>query len=191
MAFTPALLTELEAVNSMLLSIGQSPVNTLESGTIVDVEIAKQALLDASRQVQEEGYEFNTDDAWVLTPDVNKNILISPEVLAVDPCNRYLRYVERVDPADSQRKLYDKDNHTFQIEEPVEVDITWFYAFDALPQPARNYISKVAGRKFQEGSVASQIVYSFNREDEELAKAQLNKRSNRNRDLNLLKPSRR
>ena len=43
--------TELEAVNIMLSSIGEAPVNSLSSG-LVDAELAQTTLHNVSREVQ-------------------------------------------------------------------------------------------------------------------------------------------
>ena len=52
--------TELEAVNIMLSSIGEAPVNSLSSG-LVDAELAQTTLHNVSREVQAAGWSFNTE----------------------------------------------------------------------------------------------------------------------------------
>src|SRR3546814_20980574 len=64
-------MTELEAVNEMLMSIGQAPVNTLNATGISDVNIARAELVKVSRRVQARGWNFNTDDAYKLSPDAD------------------------------------------------------------------------------------------------------------------------
>ena len=54
--------TELDAVNAMLLSIGQAPVSTLSVTGLKDVSFAQYILHSVSREVQLKGWEFNTDD---------------------------------------------------------------------------------------------------------------------------------
>ena len=61
--------TELEAINTMLSTIGESPVNTVEDTGNVDVVIARQILQTASREVQARGWHFNTEINYTITPD--------------------------------------------------------------------------------------------------------------------------
>mgnify|MGYP001400660828 CR=1 FL=1 len=52
--------TKLEAVNLMLSTIGEAPVNSLTSG-LVDAELAETILASVSKAVQSEGWNFNTE----------------------------------------------------------------------------------------------------------------------------------
>ena len=52
-------LTELDAINLMLSSIGSDPVSDLDE-TDVDVANAKRILEDTSRNIQRQGWDFNT-----------------------------------------------------------------------------------------------------------------------------------
>ncbi|MGN6422700.1 MAG: hypothetical protein ACTHLA_05260 [Asticcacaulis sp.] len=54
--------TELEAVNEMLMSIGQAPVNSLTTA-VGDVNIAHAILGVETRYVVLFGFTFNTDEA--------------------------------------------------------------------------------------------------------------------------------
>jgi len=58
--------TELEAVNVMLGTIGEQPVNSLDISTISEVSIASNILFDISREVQTRGYSWNTDTEYPL-----------------------------------------------------------------------------------------------------------------------------
>ena len=49
--------TKLEAVNIMLSTIGENPVNSLTSG-LVDAELAETILGSVSKAVQSEGWNF-------------------------------------------------------------------------------------------------------------------------------------
>lgn len=58
MATSPT--TVLEAVNTMLSSIGEAPVNSLASG-FEDAELAESIINNVNREVQSKGFVFNTD----------------------------------------------------------------------------------------------------------------------------------
>ena len=57
--------TELEAVNIMLSTIGEAPVNNLDSG-LVDAETAETILKNVSRDVQSHGWNFNSEPDYTL-----------------------------------------------------------------------------------------------------------------------------
>lgn len=59
-------MAELEAVNEMLMSIGQAPVNTLAVTAIKDVSIARARLTSMTRRVLSRGFNFNTDESYPL-----------------------------------------------------------------------------------------------------------------------------
>ena len=52
-------MTELEAVNILLTTIGEAPVNTLTGNQVTDVTVATQVLLEISREIQSQGWHFN------------------------------------------------------------------------------------------------------------------------------------
>jgi hypothetical protein len=158
--------TELDAVNQMLLSIGQAPVNTLEVSNIKDVNIARLTLHNTLREVLTRGWDFNTDEEYTLARDVNNKVAVPANALKIDPTRPDKHYVERVDPADNVRRLYDRREQTFALTENVDVDIVWFFPFEHLPQAARAYIAHKAGRVFQAGAVGSRILYEYTKERE-------------------------
>lgn len=181
LTFTPQ--TELDAVNQMLLSIGQSPVNTLAVTGLKDVSFARLVLHNTSREVQSKGWHFNTDSEYPLVADVNGKVELPANVLAADPCDRTKDYVERYEGA--YRRFWDKDNHTFAIKATVKVNVIWFYQFEQLPQTARAYIAHKAGRVFQASAVGSQILYQYTKEREFETLADLERIEARNSDTNL------
>ena len=76
MAFPTTNVTEeLPAINQILASVGQAPVTTLDS-TNPDVAIAYNTLVQVSREVQGEGWTFNREFDYPLTPDADDNICL-------------------------------------------------------------------------------------------------------------------
>ena len=187
MPFSPTYVpqTELDAVNQMLQSIGQSPVNTLAVTGVKDVNIARQTLHNTLREVLTRGYDFNSDDQYPLTRDVNGKVAIPANALKVDPCEARFRYVERVDPADEVRRFYDRDKHTFVLTSDVKVDIVWFFPYVEIPQAARAHIAHKAGRIFQAGAVGSRILYEYTKEREMETLAELERSHLQTLDANL------
>jgi hypothetical protein len=179
-------MTELEAVNEMLMSIGQAPVSTLEVTGIKDVNIAKAELQKVSRRVQSQGWNWNSDEAYPLSPDVDGVVLIPAGVIKVDASDKIANYVQRRHPTKGLA-LYDKENRTFTFGQPVDCDIVWAYDFEDLPETARCYIATAAGRKFQSRVVGSRILDAFQAEDVQVAWTLLIREERKSRDTNLFR----
>jgi hypothetical protein len=128
---------ELPAVNQILQSCGQAPVTTLDQ-TNPDVAIAYQTLLEVSREVQAEGWSFNKEYNYELTPDNNNQILIPSNMLQVDLSHNAANMDK--DVIRRSGKLYDKANHTYTFTEKVECDITWLFDWVDLPTPIADFI---------------------------------------------------
>jgi hypothetical protein len=127
--------TELQAVNEILASVGQAPVTTLEQ-TNPDVAIAYDTLIQVSREVQAEGWTFNTEYEYPITPDNNDEILIPNNVLAMDLTPDY----GDKDVVRRNGKLYDKIAHSYEFTEKVYCDIIWYFDWVDLPTPIKDYI---------------------------------------------------
>lgn len=129
---------ELPAVNQILQSCGQAPVTTLDQ-TNPDVAIAYQTLLEVSREVQAEGWSFNKEFHYDMTPDNNNEILIPNNVLQLDLTHNAANMDK--DVIRRNGKLYDKANHTYTFTEKVECDITWLFDWADLPVPVADFIT--------------------------------------------------
>jgi hypothetical protein len=129
---------ELPAVNEILASVGQAPVTTLDQ-TNPDVAIAYDTLINVSREVQAEGWTFNTEEYYELTPDGNGEIVIANNILQIDLHDEKDNQYETVRRSG---KLYDKVNHTYDWStwEKVACDIVWLFDWVDLPRPIQDYI---------------------------------------------------
>jgi hypothetical protein len=179
------LTTELDAINTMLSIIGESPVNTIEDTGVIDAVIARQTLNETLRQVQSTPWHWNTDDNVVLTPTfpLPGDVYVPANTLQVDAMDPHQDVSQR------GLKLWDKKNQTFKFSEPVTVRITRLLGFDEIPQAARHYIMVRAGRIFQDRVVGSETLSGFNDKDETRAYAQLRNAEAENGDYNVLTDS--
>lgn len=175
-------MSELEAVNEMLMSIGQAPVNTLTVTGIKDVAIARKRLETALRSCLTKGWWFNTDEAYVLSPDLDGNVLIPVNALKVDSDDADLTERE-LEP--KGRCLYNRADQSFEFTAPVTVRIVWGFRFEAVPQSARDYVATRAGRRFQSKVVGSQVLDRYEQEDEMMAYIALMREERASRKTNL------
>lgn len=155
--------TKLEAVNTMLTAIGETPVNSLTSG-LVDAATALTILEDTSRAVQAKGWHFNKEDKYEIVPTAAGEIVLPANCLKVDGAsvlsNGDLDLIQR------GQRLYDRKNHTFNIGQAVKVDMVVLLDFEELPEAARNYVTIRAARIFQDRTVGSDTLHGFQERDE-------------------------
>ena len=182
--------TKLDAVNLMLASIGQSPVNTLSGTLPVDVNKAVRALDSALREVLTQGWSFNSDWNYEMTPDGTSRIAVPANALQIDPTSGE-DYVPRYDAnAPAGMFLYNREKRSFnEYTGDVKVNITWAYEFEQIPQHARHYVAMKAARKFQSGIMASAVLHQFTRDDEAEAYATFRRVEKRQKNFNINKYS--
>ena len=107
MTITP--LTKLQAVNRILAVIGEAPVTSL-TDDFTDSQIAQERLDQESLIIQADGWHFNTDYEYTLTPDNSGNIIIPDSALSVFVPD-YRKYIVRSNSG--TRMLYDREEHTY------------------------------------------------------------------------------
>ena len=133
---------ELPAINQILSSCGQAPVTTLDT-TNPDVAIAYDTLLQVSREVQAEGWTFNKEYHYEMTPDTDDFILIPNNMLQIKLTENSANMDK--DGVRRSGKLYDRHNHTYKwTDETVECDIVWEFDWVDLPQPIQDFITSRA-----------------------------------------------
>lgn len=152
--------TKLEAINTMLSCVGQSPLKTLEGTKSSFTISAEQILEEECKRVLLIGWDFNTEDNYQLTPDVNKHITITEDMLLVQHKEGYQnKYVIRYS------KLYDKTKHTYEIDKPLLCKIIWNFPFDELPENFKTYIKMSAAYKFCKRVLGSETACIYTKED--------------------------
>lgn len=177
--------TQLQAVNSMLSTIGEAPVNSLSSG-LVDAETAETVLNEVSRDVQSFGWNFNSEPDVAVAKDSYGAIPLATNVLRADLAsseNKYRsnknEYVQR------GAYMYDKVQHTYIINKDLKLDIVYMLDFTLIPEVARRYITIKAARLFQERVVGSDNLSAMNRADEQQALFALKEMESENGDYNI------
>ena len=180
---TVAATTELECINIMLAAIGEAPVNSLTGTVPVDVRIAQSTLIEVNKQVQSEGWSFNTEIDVTLTRDGSNNIPLGTDVLRVDA---QTHDHPSIDPIQRGLKLYDRKNNTFVFDEDIRCTVVYFRSFDELPEQARSYMTIKAARIFVDRFVSDQSLRTYTQEDEIRARSVLMETDLSNADHNML-----
>jgi hypothetical protein len=174
--------TKLDAINSMLIGIGEAPVNTLNSG-LQEAEVAAILLDNVSREVQSACWSFNTDLRYTLTPNTAKEIVLPSNTLVVDTTKLKRDY--NTDVIERKSRLYDRTKNSYEFDGDVEVDITYLFDFEELPEVARRYITLRAGRKFQENILGSSEMTQLQFKDEQAALINLRDFESQSADYNI------
>ena len=163
---------ELPAINQILSSCGQAPVTTLDQ-TNPDVAIAYDTLLQVNREVQAEGWTFNTEYHYDMTRDASGEIAIPNNILQIklteNSANAEFDCIRR------SGKLYDRQHHTYDLSEisgdEVECDIVWEFDWVDLPEPIQNYITSRAATLVSQRIIGDATQYQMLQQQEALARA--------------------
>jgi hypothetical protein len=162
--------TKLQAVNTMLTSIGQAPVVSLEES---NPEIASALLiLDNTRiEVLGEGWNFNSEKGLSLAADNNGHILVPESILNLSVNQEDTAYRFRAVQRDG--KLYDLLSHSFDWGSGTSLscDIVWDVDYEDLPVVFATYIAQRAARAFAGRTIGSQEMVAFNAQDEAMLRA--------------------
>ena len=176
--------TELESINIMLAAIGEAPVNSLTGTVPVDVRLAQSTLTETNKEVQSEGWSFNTEIDVTLVRDASKQVALSTDVLRIDP---NIHQHTDIDAIQRGLKLYDRLNNKYEFEEDLICTVVYFRTFAEIPEPARRYITIKAARIFVDRLVSDDGLRTYTQQDETRARAILMETDLSNADHNILR----
>ena len=157
--------TELEAVNTILSTIGEAPLSTLTGSLPVDGTTAKNILNEISREVQSAGWHFNTQYKVDLTRDTTNKVPIGTDVVRVELSNRYDKSSYDVVQRGSYLFNLAKNSNIFD-QDFTENTLIYLLQFDDIPEQARRYITIRSARVFHDRTLGANTLHKFSSEDE-------------------------
>ena len=157
--------TELEAVNTILSTIGEAPLSTLTGSLPVDGTTAKNILSEINREVQSAGWHFNSHYKVDFTRDSNNKIPVGTDVLRVELNTKYDKSSYDVVQRDSYLYNLAKNSETFD-QDFTDNSIVYLLDFSKIPEPARRYITIRAARVFHDRTLGANTLHKFSSEDE-------------------------
>ena len=160
--------TELSAVNSILGAIGQSPITTLNF-TNPEISFIYNILNEVNKDVQNEGWHFNTEYHVKITPDSNGYLSIPANTLRYDIHNDSID--KSRDVVTRNGRLYDLIDHTDVFTEDLYVDIVTLYAFEDLPNVFQRYITYRSAVRAATQLVSNPQLVQLLQQDEAKARA--------------------
>jgi hypothetical protein len=141
-----AMMTKLDAINSMLERVWESPVSSLDTPGVSSVAAAKRILDNTIRSVLSRGWTFNVEHDVTLARDADNKIPVPANAIEVDS------YGDDKDTDVVVREgfLYNRTDHTFVFTKNLKVTIKYLFDFEQIPQTARAYIALMAARTFKD-----------------------------------------
>ena len=158
--------SELEAVNTILSTIGEAPLNTLSGSLPVDGTIAKNVLSEVSREVQSQGWHFNTHYKVTLSRDTDNKIPLATNIVRIE-----------IDPRQYSKVSYDivqRNNFLYNLAKNEDtfdtnfknVTAVYLLPFDEIPEQAKRYITIRSARIFHDRTLGANTIHKFSQEDE-------------------------
>ena len=157
--------TELEAVNTILSTIGEAPLSTLTGSLPVDGTTAKNILNEISREVQSAGWHFNTQYKVDLTRDTDNKVPIGTDVVRVQLNDKYDKSSYDVVQRGSYLFNLAKNSNIFD-QDFTENTLIYLLQFDDIPEQARRYITIRSARVFHDRTLGANTLHKFSSEDE-------------------------
>lgn len=178
---TLTLSTKLEAVNTIIGVVGESPVNSLGTGSSrpQQVVIAEQLIDNVMRNIQSEGWHFNTEKKYTISLDVNNKAVLPVNTMRVDA---HPGKHTDLDLVQRGTTLYDRKNHTDVFTTDLTVDIIFLLDFTEMPEQFRQWVTIRAARQMAARFIGSGEMEMFTLRDEQMARAAARRSDKENAD---------
>ena len=165
--------TELSAVNSILGSIGQAPVTELIFEN-PEISFIYNILSEVNRDVQNEGWHFNTEKHVAYTPDsTTGKIAVGNDILKMDVSDGWTKRL--YDVVKRNGYLYDKYDHTDDwsdlTADGIDLDVVKLFTFTDLPSVFQRYIVHRTSRQAATQLVANPQLTQLLSQQENLSRA--------------------
>lgn len=164
------LTTTLEAVNSLISTLGEAPVTSISPPPTSEVEEALARLNEVDLEVQSRGWIWNRESAYPLPLSTDGTVPLPDQCLRVTNAYWQGQPDGVIDIVQRGPQLYDRTNHTYTFKASPMVDMIVRLDWDATPQAHRSYVTLLACQRFHARKQASQVVLQINGQD--LARAQ-------------------
>ncbi len=185
-AVTPGRTTLLDAVNVLLENIGEQPVNTLGNQQIMDARIAERTLLEFHKDGQVKGWSWNSEFDYQFNRDsTTKQIKVPESVVrfAMNPYDYAGRFQLR------GQVVYDRENRTTLLGDDIphlHADVIFLLPWDETPEAYNRWVTIRSARVFSNRVLGSDALYKYTSEDEQAAKATLERMEQQVEQSNML-----
>ena len=158
--------TKLESINSMLSTIGEAPVNSLTGSLPTDATMAINILDEINREVQAQGWKFNTSYKVTLSRNTDNKIPIGDDVMHVE-FNHLKENRSTYDPVLRGSFLYNLASESYVWDKNfTEVTVVYLLPFEDIIEQARRFITIRASRIFHDRTLGANALHRFSKQDE-------------------------
>lgn len=170
---TPGRTTLLEAVNTLLESIGEQPVDQLDNQQIQDARVAERTILEFHREGQLRGWTWNREESYPFERDQATGEVVVPRnavSFTVDPYRWDGRFILR------GQRVYDKWARSYKIDPDlgaIHADVIWLLDWDSSPEAFNRWITIRSARVFAARVLGSDSVVRYTALDEQAALTEL------------------
>jgi hypothetical protein len=133
--------TKLLAINEILSLVGINTVADLTDPARQDVLQALQTFDEVLRQLATTRNYFNRYAKITLTPDINKEILITSDIYDVELSDSNIQVVIK------NGKLYNLSDNTYLFDNSEEADVSYYLDIDSIPEVVKRYVLTTTARK--------------------------------------------
>lgn len=168
--------TSLEAMNSILALVGNSPATDYNSTTDLDVILVRQVIEETSLEVQEDSWHFNRELEIELTPNGSDEVVLTEQFTVTGYTPNEMARIDFIAKKNCGKditvrggKAYDRKNHTYEFGASLYADVVWYLPWTDLPNDVRYYITVRAARKFAARRIGSELIDAMLREQEGVA----------------------
>jgi hypothetical protein len=141
--------------------------------------MALSVLEEYAKELQLEGYEFNTDEQLELVPNVDNEIVVN-DFIRVTAYSQWERYTLR------GNRVYDLTKRTYKFDKPIKVTAVYLVPFEDLPLTLQRYVAIRSARVFANRVIGAGEQNNYNQEDEVRARIAWLNTVSEDMDLNVL-----
>ncbi len=165
-------LTLLQAVNVLIGSLGEAPVDTIDPPPHEDAEAALARINEVDLLMQSRGWSWNTEVDYPLTLDGDLKFPLPDQCIQASRGSSEFAYTNVIQLGDF---MYDRDRRSFEYPAgtTLKADLLLRRDWDQLPQQARSFVTYRACQLFHSQKDGSQIVLQVNASDISVAWAAL------------------
>ncbi len=167
---TPGRTTLLEAVNVVLMNIGEQPVNTLENQQVLEARTAEATILEMHKEGQTRGWSWNSERAYPFQRNTGGEIVVPANAVSwqPDPYEFQHRYQLR------GQRVYDKEKRSYKIDATsLPADVIWLLPWDECPEVYNRWSLIRAARVFSARTIGDSSGVQYTQFDEQQALIEL------------------
>lgn len=180
---TPGRTSLLEAVNVVLMNIGEQPVNTLENQQVLEARTAEATILEMHKEGQTRGWSWNSERAYPFQRNTGGEIVVPTNVVSwqPDPYEFQHRYQLR------GQRVYDKEKRSYKIDVPaLPADVIWLLPWDECPEVYNRWSLIRAARVFSARTIGDAAGVQYTQFDEQQALIELHRVENMQEAPNMI-----